>query len=406
MTPASSPAPGSRRPSAAELSNAASSFMLRMSVIDCETDAALDKTRDRHGRIVHPGAAEAARAHRDKAAVEAYRTHLAPHAEALLDVARLVLDQLPPARHLAGWQAVLDGLAASTAEIRRVLDRPADPGSTDERAQHATLWPHLAAWADHGYIASNLADQRDGGQHQKSPLTDEERQMWTEMAAAAQRRGELELTESWYAADGQPITLAYLVENGDSTVVALRGDLGVPGWQVIGHYTHEYEAGKDLPAPIPPGVLRPNLSRHNRPAPAPEMSLQDLLRDVVEGRSAGDASNALLGAVQRGYAAGPMLRLQELVETSGKFASALETVQGQQIAARLSALGRQIEFLTREVQEAAEDLGATVAVLPPHRTPSCACARDPPWTPRHPCRRPSPERPPATAEHPESTRCP
>ncbi|MFG2564647.1 hypothetical protein ACGFR6_04315 [Streptomyces sp. NPDC048567] len=369
MTRINHPAPDVPRPSAAELSNAAGNFMIRMSVIGCETDVALDQTRDRHGRTVHPSAAEAARAHRDKAAVEAYRSHLAPHAEALLDVARLVLDELPPARHLAGWRAVLDGLAASTAEIRRALDRPVDPGSGDERAQHAVVWPHLTVWADHGYIACNLADQRDGGQHQTSPLTDEERQKWTDMAVAAQRRGELELTESWYAPDGQPITLAYLVEDDDSTVVALRGDPGVPGWQVIGHYTHEYEAGQDLPAPVPPGVLRPDHSRYNRPAPAPEMSLQDLIRDVVEGRSAGDASNALLGAVQRGFAAGPMLRLQELLETSAQFASALETAQGQQIAARLSTLGRQIEFVAREVQDAAEDLGATVAVLPPHRTP-------------------------------------
>lgn len=44
-------------------------------------------------------------------------------------------------------------------------------------------------------------------------------------------------------------------------------------------------------------------------------------------------------------------------------------MQGRQIAARLSALGWQIEFLVREVEEAAEDLGATVAVLPLHRTP-------------------------------------
>lgn len=64
-----------------------------------------------------------------------------------------------------------------------------------------------------------------------------------------------------------------------------------------------------------------------------------------------------------------MIRLQELLETAGQFASALETVQGRQIAARLTALGRQIDFLTREVHDAAEDLGATVAVLPPHRTP-------------------------------------
>lgn len=367
MTHTSSPAPDSPLPTAPELAKARD-FRLRMAVIDCETDAALDMTRDRYGRTVHAGAAAAARAHRDKAAVEAYTTHLAPHAEALLNAARLALDELPPARHLTGWRAVLDGLAASAAELRRALDQPAAPGSPAERAQHAALWPHLTAWADHSPIASNLADQRDG-QHHKAPLTDEEQQMWTERAQAAQRRGELEPTESWYAADGQPITLAYLVEDDDSTVVALRGDPGVPGWQVIGHFAHEYEAGKALPAPVPPGVLRSDISRFNRPAPAPELSLQDLIRDVVEGHSAGDASNALLGAVQRGYAAGPMVRLQELLETSSQFASALETVQGRQIAARLSALGRQIEFLTREVEEAAEDLGATVAVLPPHRTP-------------------------------------
>ncbi|MEV7242815.1 hypothetical protein AB0N92_16410 [Streptomyces sp. NPDC093248] len=367
MTPARNPVADGPL-AAPELANEARDFRLRMAVIDRETEVALDLTRDRFGRTVHPDAAAAARAHRDKAAVEAYTTHLAPHAEALLDVARLVLDELPPARHLAGWRAVLDGLAASAAEIRRALDRPAAPGSAAERAQHSALWPYLAAWADHSFIATDLADQ-SGGQH-KAPLTDEEERIWTERAQAAQRRGELELTESWYAADGQPITLAHLIEDDDSTLVALRGDPDAPGWQVIGHYAHEYEAGKVLPAPVPPGVLRAGVSRFNRPAQAPEVSLQELIRDVVEGQTAGDASEALLGAVQRGYDAGPMIHLQELLETSSQFASALETVQGRQIAARLSALSRQIEFLTREVEEAAEDLGATVAVLPPHRTPA------------------------------------
>lgn len=264
MTHTSSLAPDSPLLTAPALASKARDFRLRMAVIDCETDAALDMTRDRYGRTVHAGAAAAARAHRDKAAVEAYATHLAPHAEALLDAARLALDELPPARHLSGWRAVLDRLAASAAEIRRALDRPAAPGSPAERAQHAALCPHLTAWADHSSIASNLADQ-----HHKAPLTDEEQQLWTDRAQAAQTRGGLELTESWYAADGQPITLAYLVEDDDSTVVALRGDPGVPGWQVIGHFAHEYEAGKALPAPVPPGVLRSDISRFNRPAPAP-----------------------------------------------------------------------------------------------------------------------------------------
>ncbi|WP_328919859.1 hypothetical protein OH781_36650 [Streptomyces sp. NBC_01550] len=368
MTPASPPTPDGPRPVKPELANAARDFRLRMAVIDRETETALDMTRDRYGRTVHASAAAAARAQRDKSAVEAYTTHLAPHADALLDAARRALDELPPARHLAGWRTVLDGLAASATEIRRALDRPAAPGSPAERAQHSALWQHLTAWADHSFIASNLAGQSDG-QHHKAPLTEEEQRMWTEMAQAAQRPGELELTESWYAADGQPITLAHLVEDDDSTLVAPRGDPDAPGWQVIGHYAHEYEAGKVLPAPVPPGVLRADVSGFNRPEPTPEISLQELTRDVVEAQHAGDASNALLSATQRGYDAGPMVRLQELLETSSQFASALETVQGRQVAARLSALGRQIEFLTREVEEAAEDLGATVAVLPPHRTP-------------------------------------
>ncbi|MFJ3656521.1 hypothetical protein ACIPPR_24850 [Streptomyces nigra] len=367
MTPAGNPAPDDPRLVTPELANAARDFRLRMAVIDRETETALDMTRDRYGRTVHASTAAAARSHRDKAAVEAYTTHLAPHADALLDAARRALDELPPARHLAGWRALLDGLAASATEIRRALDRPAAPGPQPS-AQRSALWPHLTAWADHSFIASNLADQSDG-QHHKAPLSEEEQRMWTELAQAAQRRGELELTESWYAADGQPITLAHLVEDDDSTLVALRGDPDAPDWQVIGHYAHEYEAGKVLPAPVPPGVLRADVSGFNRPDPAPEISLQELTRDVVEAQHAGDASNALLSATQRGYNAGPMVRLQELLETSSQFASALETVQGRQVAARLSALGRQIEFLTREVEEAAEGLGATVAVLPPHRTP-------------------------------------
>lgn len=366
MKPGSEPTPASLAPSASGLAGRARDFRLRMSVIDLKAETALDTTRDRFGRIVHPGAAAAARAHRDQEAVEAYATHLAPYADALLDAAHRALDELPPARHTSGWRAVLDGLADSTAEIRRALKRPTASGSAAERTQHAALWPHLAAWADHSFIATNLADQH---QQPQTLLTGEEQQLWTERAKVAQRRGQLDLIESWYAADGQPITLAYLVEDDDSTVVALRGDPDAPGLQVVGHYADEYEAGQALPAAVPPGVLRADVSRFNRPEPTPEVSLQELIRDVVEAQTAGDVSNALLTATQHGYDAGPMIRLREFVETAGQFATALETGQGRQIAARLAALGRQIDFLTHEVHEAAEDLGATVAVLPPHRAP-------------------------------------
>lgn len=340
-----------------------------MGVIARETETALDATRDRYGRTIHHHAAAAALARRNQAAAEAYATHLAGHAGLLLDAARHSLDELPPARHIAAWRALLDSLAASHAEIVRVLDRPVTPGSTSEREQHAEAWPHLVVWADHGAIAADLASVL---RHQPEPpgLTDEERQRWTEKAQAAQRRGELDLIESWYVADGRRITLAYLIEDDTSTVIALTGDPDAPGWEVIGHYPHEYAAGQALPRAVPPGVLRPDASRFNRPAPAPEVSLQDLLQDVVEARTAGDVADILFTAAQGAPHAGPVARLQELIETAARFAHALETARGRQVAARLDTLGRHFDFLTRELHDAAEDLGATVAVLPPHRAPA------------------------------------
>ncbi|MFF5537832.1 hypothetical protein ACFY71_36125 [Streptomyces cinerochromogenes] len=229
------------------------------------------------------------------------------------------------------------------------------------------MWPHLAFWADYGSIAADLADQH----HQPVPeLTAKEKRLWTAKAHAARRRGELDPIESWYAADGRLITVAYLVEDDTSTVIALAGDLDAPGWEVIGHYEHESAAGRALPRAVPPGVLRPDAaSRFNRPEPSPERPVQELLQEVIEARTAGEVSAALLTAAQQGYEAGPLVRLERLLDTAAHFVYALDTVRGQQIGARLDALGRQLAFLTREVHDAAEDLGATVGVLPPHRAP-------------------------------------
>ncbi|MFC8708874.1 MULTISPECIES: hypothetical protein [unclassified Streptomyces] len=339
-----------------------------MDVIDISrtVEKALNSTRDHRGRITDHQAAATALADRNRAALHTYREHLAPHADSLLAAARQGLDRLPPARHTTAWRDLLDGLASSHAEITRTLSRTSVPGSPDEHEHQGTAWQHLAFWAEHSHIADTLAAPTGRGVPE---LTGEAQQRWTERAQAAQLRGGLELAESWYAADGRPITLAHLVEDDESTLVALRGDPSAPNWQVIGHYAHEYMAGQVLPERVPPGVLRPDVSRYDRPEPAPEISLQDLLRDVIEARCAGDASDALLTATQHGYNAGPAIRLSELLATCAQFAAALDTVQGRQVATRLSALGRQLDFLNREVQDAAEELGATVAVLPPHRTP-------------------------------------
>ncbi|MER6566970.1 hypothetical protein ABT288_12425 [Streptomyces sp. NPDC001093] len=338
-----------------------------MAVIDRETETALDATRDRYGRTVHHGASAAARGRRTQAALATYATHLAEQGHQLLHAARSSLDQLPSAPHTAAWRDLLDALAASHSEITRVLDHPAAPGSADEHEQHTAVWPHLAFWADYGSVAADLADQH----HQPGPqLSAEDKHLWTEKARAARRRGELDPIESWYAADGRLVTLAYLVEDDASTVIALAGDLDTAGWEVIGRYEHESAAGQALPRAVPPGVLRPDAaSRFNRPEPTPERPVRELLQEVIEARTAGEVSEALLTASQQGYEAGPLVRLERLLDTAASFSYALDTVRGQQIGARLDALGRQLAFLTREVHDAADDLAATVGVLPPYRTP-------------------------------------
>ncbi|WP_329902463.1 hypothetical protein [Streptomyces sp. SP17KL33] len=239
-------------------------------------------------------------------------------------------------------------------------------------------------WADHSYLATEITD---ADKHREIPLTDEEQRLWTDMALAAQRRGEL--VASWYTADGRSITLAHLTKDDSSVVVALSGDPPAPGWQVIGRYADEVAAHRALPSPVPPGVLRPDVSWLNRPEPAPEVSVQELILDVTEAQAAGDVAEALLTATQHGYQADPLVRLQELLATAGQFANALDTVRGRQVAAQLATLGWHLDFLTQEVRETAENLGARVAVLPPHRTPTPQI--HPASSPRHdPSRTPRP----------------
>ncbi|MGQ4480255.1 hypothetical protein [Streptomyces sp. SAS_276] len=369
-------------------------FRLRMSGLDRETQSTFHPVRDRYGRTVQLDP-EAARAHRNQTALALYAAHLVPHADQLLDSARSTLRTLPEARHTSAWRDQLDALTTSHTQITDALKHPATPGTAAEREQHAALWPHLAFWAEHGCLAADLADTPGLHQQPGTTLTAEERQMWTEMAQAAQLRRELDLIESWYAADGRLITLAHLVEDDTSTVIALAGDPDAPGWEVIGQFDNEFAAGLVLPNPVPSGVLRADApSWFNRPEAAPEQPLKDLLRDVIEARSAGDVSESLLSATQVGYAEGPMVLLAQLLDTAAEFSHALGTVQGRQIGARLSTLGRQFAFLVREVHEAAEDLGATVAVLPPHRTPK------PPRIRSRPALDTTPPAPPARAASP------
>ncbi|WP_330434593.1 hypothetical protein OIC43_09480 [Streptomyces sp. NBC_00825] len=347
-----------------------------MAQLDRETESALDTVRDRYGHTVRPQEAAAIRARRTRLALNGYLIDLADSAAPLLAAAHSALDTLPPADHITAWRDVLDSLARSHAEILRTASQPAEH-------EQQTVWAHLSHWAEHGQIAAHLADLHH---HQPGPeFTPDEAQEWMERAQAAWHRGELNLFESWYAADGRRITLAYLIEDDTSEVIALTGDLDASDWCVIGRYDNELEAGQSLPRPVPPGVLHTDgpSSRFSLPERANELLVEELHRDIIEARCAGDVSEALLFASDPGYSAGPvtgqpghfhydvgpMARLQHFIGEAAEFSHALDTVQGHLIGTRLHYIGRQLGHLAREVHEAANDLESTVAVLPPHRVP-------------------------------------
>ncbi|MFD8114385.1 hypothetical protein [Streptomyces microflavus] len=278
-----------------------------MARLDLETEKALDTVRDRYGRTVHLSDAADIRTRRTRRALAGYRADLGESALPLLAAATQALHTMPSSTAVQAWHELIASLATSHGEIMRASTAPSE-------REAAAVWGHLAHWADTGPIAAHLSDLHHTP---AAEFTADESRKWTERAQRARRRGALDLFESWFSADGRRITLAYLVEDDDSEVVALAGDPDAPGWAVIGRYDNELAAGTALPRPMPPGVLRPEGAlRFNRPDPVHEVPLQELLRDVVEAHQAGDASNALLTATERGYESGPMTQLQQLVQTA------------------------------------------------------------------------------------------
>ncbi|MEV8426531.1 hypothetical protein [Streptomyces niveus] len=304
---------------------------------------------------------------RNRDAAAAFTEHLLPHTQVLLAAARSAIDSMPPARHHGAWLLLLDDLDHAATHIHRILGDTPPPGSGAAREQHRALWPYLTAWAEHSTILTNLV-----GQHRApaAEFTGDRQTAWTERAQAARERGELEPFESWYDARGRLITLAYLIEDDTSTVLVLAGDLDQRDWQVLGRHDNEYQAGQSAPPPVPPGVLRPRVSRYQHRVTAPEVPLQELIHDVNVAGHSGDVAEALFTATDNGpHATGPLAHLDSLIRTAGQFADALETRQGGRSAVRLHFLAEQLGSLTRELQQTAEELSAAVGVLPPHRAP-------------------------------------
>ncbi|MFD4119591.1 hypothetical protein ACFWSJ_39875 [Streptomyces niveus] len=340
---------------------------MSFSVIHLKCETALDTLRSRHGTITDTTTAVSTRAERNRDAAAAFTEHLLPHTQTLLATARSAIDSMPPARHHGAWLLLLDDLDHASTQIHRILGETPPPGSGAAREQHRALWPYLTAWAEHSTILTNLVDQH------RTPapeFTGQQQAAWTERAHAARERGELEPFESWYDARGRLITLAYLIEDDTSTVLVLAGDLDQRDWQVLGRHDNEYRAGQSAPPPVPPGVLRPWVSRYQHRVTAPEVGLQELIHDVNVAGHSGDVAEALFTATDNGpHTTGPLAHLDSLIRTAGQFADALETRQGGRSSVRLHFLAEQLGSLTHELHQTAEELSAAVGVLPPHRAP-------------------------------------
>ncbi|MFF3640375.1 hypothetical protein [Streptomyces sp. NPDC002564] len=273
---------------------------------------------------------------------------------------------MPPARHHTAWRELIDDLVHAADQIHRIRSTSTGQDDPDaSRVRHLQLWPYVLAWAERAFIIGDLA-----GQHRPAapPLRGEELLLWQDRAQAAWQRGDLDATDVWYSASNDLITLAYLVEHGEQTVVVLAGEVGSEQMRVLGHYDTLQQAVEASPPAVPAGVLHPDVTPLAPHAPAAEAPVAKLVRQVDEARHTGDVYMALLDAIDdSGFSRGPLPRLAELLDRAAKFTDALETKQGQRSAARLSVLARQLGALTQEIESVAEGLGA--GVLPPHRTP-------------------------------------
>ncbi|MFK4222231.1 hypothetical protein [Streptomyces sp. NPDC019890] len=185
---------------------------------------------------------------------------------------------------------------------------------------------------------------------------------WPTSTVSPPRHRDCAPTSSW---SGPPEHF----DDEDATVLALAGDLDSPQMQVLGRYDNEYVAGQASPPAVPPGVLRPDAAHYRLRVPAAEVSVQELVRDVVGARHSGDVSEApWTAADDTGHAPSHLTRMTELVDTAAEFADALETRAGQHAAVRLGVIAQQLRVLSRELHAAAEELSADAGVLPPHRT--------------------------------------
>ncbi|WP_225847279.1 hypothetical protein [Streptomyces sp. HPF1205] len=319
------------------------------------------------GEIADPEAARHAVEHRNRQVADAFTTRLLPHTGDLLDLARSGLAMMPPAPHHAAWRLLLDDLDHATDRIHHHLKTDVVGRGGDRCRADAQVWPYLTTWAEHALTVRDLAAQHRAA-HIPVLLAAEQERL-TALALDARTCGQLEPFESWYDAAGRRITLAYLIEDDDSTILVLAGDVAGEQMTVLGQYDNEYGAGRCSPPPVPTGVLRPDAPWGPERA-VPDSDLGVLIQGVIDSHHSGDVAAAIAAAVETDSRdRGPLPMLDDFLRVCAEFADALDTPQGHKTATRLNVLAAHVHAITRELRAAGEELGKHVAVLPPQRVP-------------------------------------
>ncbi|APE24457.1 MULTISPECIES: hypothetical protein [Streptomyces] len=369
--------------------DALAAYAKRFASIQARGDDAVARVRASTGWPEHVAVERAivAEQHRDQ---EMEFAALLPHTVLLIDRARTAMEFQPSARHVAGWNLLVDDLEAAADHARHLSEQSIADRSTSRQC-HVT-------WADRARFLRDLAVQV-GPPPPGPELPAAEEARWTAHAHDVRRRHMMYLYESRYDAAGRQITVVEVPDLDQPTedcILIVAGDVDSATMRVLGRYDTLDQAQGDLPAAIQPGVLHP---RGKFPRSAGKVPpLADLIEQIASATQSQEIAEVLDYVVSDGAGPRHLSQLSGLLAECADFALATETVTGRDLSVRLRGLMVQTDVLDRQLRHALIAFQDTIAVLPPHRTPQ----------PRHlippPAVRSTPPPPPAKAAPPRVPR--
>ncbi|MGA5215189.1 hypothetical protein ACPCAE_03810 [Streptomyces cinereoruber] len=369
--------------------DALAAYAKRFASIQARSNDAVSRVRASTGWPEHVAMERAivAEQHREQ---EMEFSALLPRTVLLIDRARTALQFQPSARHVAGWNLLVDDLEAAADHARHLSEQSIADRSTSRQC-HVT-------WADRARFLRDLAVQ-EGPPPSGPELPAAEEARWTAHAHDVRRRHMMYLYESRYDADGRQITVVEVPDLDQPTedcVLIVAGDVDSATMRVLGRYDTPDQAQADLPAAIQPGVLHPHGRFPRRAGKVPPLT--DLIEQIAGATQSEEIAEVLDYVVSDGAGPRHLSQLSDLLAECADFALATETVTGRDLSVRLRGLIVQTDVLDRQLRHALIAFQDTIAVLPPHRTPQ----------PRHlippPAVRTTPPPPPAQAAPPRVPR--